>query len=48
VHRRGERVGDLPQRCGRRDRETELALDVPEEPAGVLQLGDVELVMIPV
>ena len=48
AHRRGERVGDLPQRRGRGDRQAELALDVAEQAAGVLQLGDVDVAVHPV
>jgi hypothetical protein len=48
VHRRGERVGDLPQRRGRRDRQAELALDVTDQPAGVLQLGNEDVAVHPV
>ena len=48
AHRRAERVGDLPQRCGRGDRQRELALDVAEQPTGVLQLRHVDVAVHPV
>ena len=43
-----ERVGDLPQRRGRGDRQPELALDVAEQPTGVLQLRHVHVAVHPV
>ena len=48
AHRRGEHVGDLSQRRGRGDRQAELALDVAEQAAGVLQLGNVDVAVHPV
>ena len=48
AHRRAERVGDLPQRCGRGDRQPELALDVAKQATGVLQLRDVDVAVHPV
>jgi hypothetical protein len=48
AHRRAERVGDLPQRGGRRDRQPELALDVADQPAGMLQLRHVHVAVHPV
>jgi hypothetical protein len=48
VHRRGERVGDLSQRRGGGDLQAELALDVAEQTAGVLQLRDVDVAVHPV
>ena len=48
AHRRGERVGDLPQRRGRGDRQPELALDVAQQPTGVLQLRHVDVAVHPV
>jgi hypothetical protein len=48
AHRRAERVGDLPQRRGRGDRQPELALDVAEQPAGVLQLRHVDVAVHPI
>src|SRR5580765_7628388 len=38
AHRVAERVSDLPERGGRGDRQPELALDVAQQSAGVLQL----------
>jgi hypothetical protein len=48
AHRRTERVGDLPQRCGRGDRQPGLALDVADQPTSVLQLRHVHVAVHPV
>src|SRR5664279_1615930 len=37
AHRPSEPVGDLRQRCGRRYRQTQLAVHVPDQTGGVLQ-----------
>jgi hypothetical protein len=43
VHRRGEPVSDPGQRGRRGDRQAHLALHIPQQPAGVLQLRDVHV-----
>jgi hypothetical protein len=48
AHRRAERVGDLPERGGRGDRQTELTLDVAQQTTRVLQLGHVNVAVHPV
>ena len=48
VHRRGEPAGDPGQRGRRGDRQAELALHIPQQPAGVLQLRDVDVEVHPV
>jgi hypothetical protein len=48
AHPRAERVGDLPQRRGRRDRQPQLPLDIAEQPTGVLQLRNVDVAVQPV
>jgi hypothetical protein len=48
AHRGAERVGDLPQRCGRGDRQPQLALDVAQQSTGVLQLRHVHVAVHPV
>ena len=48
VHRRHERVRDLPQRHRRRNRQAQLAVDVGHQPTGVLQARDVDVEVHPV
>jgi hypothetical protein len=48
AYRRRKRVGDLAQRRGRGDRQPELALDVAQQPTGMLQLGHVDVAVHPV
>src|SRR4029077_16635512 len=48
VHRRTERVGDLRQRCGRRDRQPQLPLDVTDQPSRELQVRDIDVQIHPV
>lgn len=48
VDRGGELLGDLAQRGGRSDRQAELGVDIAHDPAGVLQLGHVDVETHPV
>ena len=48
VHRRGETVSDPGQRGRRGDREAKLALHIPQQPARVLQLRDIDIEVHPV
>ena len=48
VHGSREPVGDLRQRRGGRDRQAELPVHVTHQPAGVLQLRDVDIQVHPV
>ena len=48
VHRRGETIGNPGQRGSRGDRQAQLALHIPQQPAGVLQLRDVDVEVHPV
>jgi hypothetical protein len=48
VDRRAERVGDLCQRGGGGNRQSELALDVAQQPTGMLQLRHVDVAVHPV
>ena len=48
VHRRGETVSDPGQRGGRGDLQAQLALHIPQQPAGVLQLRDIDVEVHPV
>ena len=48
VHRRGETVSDPGQRGRRGDRQAQLTLHIPQQPAGVLQLRDVDVEVHPV
>jgi hypothetical protein len=48
AHRHAERVGDLPQRGRGGDRQPELALDVAQQPTGMLQLRHVHVAVHPV
>jgi len=48
AHRRAEPVGDLPQRGGRGDRQPQLALDVAQQPTGMLKLRHVDVAVHPV
>jgi hypothetical protein len=48
AHRSAERVGDLAQRRGRGDRQTELAVHVADDPGRMLQLRDIDIEVHPV
>jgi hypothetical protein len=48
VHRSGEPIGDPGQRGGRGDRQAQLTLHIPQQPARVLQLRDVDIEIHPV
>jgi hypothetical protein len=48
MHRRAERIADLPQWCGRGDREIELSVHVGDQPGGVLQARHVDVEVHPV
>ena len=47
AHRCGKRVSDLPERSCRSDRQPKLALDIPEQPTGVLQLRHIGIAVHP-
>ncbi|MGA9311686.1 MAG: hypothetical protein WBV74_15115 [Pseudonocardiaceae bacterium] len=48
THRGTERVGDLPQRRGGRDRQLQLALHIPQQARRELQLRDINIAIHPV
>ncbi len=48
AHRGAERVGDLAQRRGRGDRQSQLPVDVTHDPSRILQLRDVDVEIHPV
>jgi hypothetical protein len=48
AHRVAEPIADLPQRCGRGDRQPELPVHEPDEPGLVLQPGHVHVEIHPV
>ncbi len=47
THRGAERVGDLPQRGGGRDRQPQLALHITQQPRRELQLRDINVAVHP-
>jgi hypothetical protein len=48
MHRGHERIRDLPQRHRRRNRQAQLAVNVSDQPGGVLQARDVDIEVHPV